>query len=91
MSQVESTSAECYEAAVSEYEERQKRLGLLRIDMHTMYDVPFQVLEAVPTQELLKIADNRAGDYTPDLQIQARSILRTRVDPQDRDTVESEM
>ncbi|MGP8124649.1 MAG: hypothetical protein ACLQEQ_02125 [Nitrososphaerales archaeon] len=89
--QVEPALAECDEEALSEQKERQKRRGLLRTDTHTMYDVPFQVLDAVPTQELRKIAGNRKGDYSPELQAEARSILRAREDPQDRDTVEAEM
>jgi len=79
------------EADVNEHAERQKRLGQLRTDMHTMYDIPFQALEGVSTRELRKIAKNRNGDYSPELQAEAKAILREREDPQDRDTVSVEM
>lgn len=89
-SQVEPTFAECDAAAVSEREQRQKRRGLLRTDMHTLYDIPFQVLDAVPTQELRRIAKNMDKSYSPELQAEASSIIRARVDPQDRNAVETE-
>ena len=79
------------EGTATECDERQKRLGLLRTDMHTVYDIPFQVLGAVPTEELRRIAKNLDGGYSQELQAEARSILRVREDPQDRDAVGTEM
>jgi hypothetical protein len=91
MSQVESMSTECDDVTVSEREERQKRLGLLRTDVHTLYDIPFQALDLVPTAELRRIAKNRDGSCSPELQAKAGAIIRAREDPQDRDAVETEM
>jgi hypothetical protein len=84
-------SAECDDATVSEHEERQKRLGLLRTDMHTLYDIPFQALDLVPTKELRKIAKNTDGRNSPELQAEASAIIRAREDPQDRNAVSTEM
>ena len=89
--QVEPMMTEGDEGTVTECDKRQKRLGLLRTDMHTVYDIPFQVLDAVPTEELRRIAKNRDGDCTQELQWEAQSILQTREDPQDRDAVRTEM
>jgi hypothetical protein len=86
--------AECDEndaSAVSEREQRQKRRGFLKTDMHTLYDIPFQALEAIPREELRRIAKNADSGYSPELQAEASSIIRTRVDPQDRNTFETEM
>jgi hypothetical protein len=91
MSQVEPISTECDDVTVYEREERQKRLGLLRTDMHTLYDIPFQALDLAPTGELRRIAKNRDGGYSPELQAEASAILRAREDPQDRNAVETEM
>jgi len=89
--QVELMPAECDETAASVNREREKRVGLLRTDMHTMYDVPFQVLDSVPTSELRRIAKNKGGKYSLDLQAEANAILREREDPQDRDAVQTEV
>ena len=78
------------EGTPTEGDERQKRLGLLRADVHTVYDIPLQVLDAVPTEELRRIA-NPEGDYSKELQWKAQSIIRVREDPQDRDAVRTEM
>jgi hypothetical protein len=90
-SQVEPTLTECDAAAVTEREQRHKRRGLLRTDTHTLYDIPFQALGAAPTEELQRIAKNKDESYSPELQAEASSIIRARVDPQDRNAVETEM
>jgi hypothetical protein len=82
---------ECDDVAVPECKERQRRRGFLRTDMHTMYDVPFQALEANSTDELQKIATGTDEKYSSGLRAEAFDILRSRVDPQDRDTIEADM
>jgi hypothetical protein len=82
---------ECDDVAVSECEERQRRRGFLRTDMHTMYDVPFQALQASSTDELRKIAKGDDGKYSSELRAEAYSVLRSREDPQDRDAIEADM
>jgi hypothetical protein len=72
-------------------EGRQRRLGILRTDMHTMYEVPFQKLEALSTPELRKIANNGGGTYSQEMRVKARGIIRMREDPQDRDSIGTEM
>jgi len=84
-------STECDDVTVSEREERQKRLGLLRTDMHTLYDIPFQALDLAPTEELRRIAKNREGGHSSELQAKASAIIRAREDPQDMNAVETEM
>ncbi|HYB76282.1 MAG TPA: hypothetical protein VEC08_04925 [Nitrososphaerales archaeon] len=82
---------ECDDVVVSECEERQRRRGFLRTDMHTMYDFPLQNLQASSTGELRKIAKGEGGKYSSELRAEANSILRSREDPQDRDTIEADM
>ena len=89
--QVEPMMTERDEGTVMECDKRQKRLGLLRTDMHSVYDVPFQLLDTVSTKELRRIAKNRDGDYSERLQAEAQSMLRAREDPQDRDSIGTEM
>jgi len=72
-------------------EGREKRLGILRTDMHTMYEVPFQRLETLTTSELKKIVKSRGGTYSREIRAEARNIIRMREDPQDRDSTETEM
>lgn len=91
LAQVVPMMTEGDEGTATECNERQKRLGLIRTDMHTVYDIPLQVLDAIPTEELRKIAKNGDGDYSQELQWEAQSILRVREDPQDRDAVRTEM
>jgi len=91
LAQVVPMTTERDEGTATECDERQKRLGLIRTDMHTVYDVPLQVLDAVPSEELRRIAKNRDGDYSQELKWEAQSILQVREDPQDRDAVRTEM
>jgi len=82
---------ECDDFAVRECKERQRRRGFLRSDMHTVYDVPFQALEANSTDELRKIAEGEDETHSSELRAEAYSILRSRVDPQDRDAIGADM
>jgi hypothetical protein len=60
--------------------------------MHTEYDVPlFLALDGLSTRDLRNIVRNKKGGYSPELKAQARAIIREREDPQDRDTVATEM
>ena len=89
--QSESVLIERGEGGVQMQSGRQKRLGKLRTDMHTLYDLSFQVLETLPTKELRKIANKRRGEYSAELEAEARSILHARIDPIDKDATQIEM
>jgi hypothetical protein len=82
---------ECDDVAVYECKERQRRQGFLRTDTHTMYDVPFQALEAISTDELRRIAKGEEARHSSELRAEALGILRSRVDPQDGDAIEADM
>jgi hypothetical protein len=81
---------ECVEENVTIHNVRQKRLGSLRTDMHTEYDVPFLAgLDGLSTGELRKIVSSR--EYSSEIRVEAKEIIHEREDPQDRDNVETEM
>ena len=71
--------------------QRQRRRGLIRKDMHTVYDVPFQILGAVPTQELRAIAHSNGSRFSQELVSEAKAIIRVREDPQDRDAESTDL
>jgi len=66
------------------YFQRQKRLG--KKDMHTLYDAQFQKLNTLSIEKLEKLINDKSTSN--ELRDKAREVLRRKLDPQDRDTVE---
>lgn len=79
------------EGGLHEQVGRQKRLGQLRTDTHTLYDISFRALDSLSSRELQKIVNDCHGEYSAGLQAEARLILHARADPVDRDSTEIEM
>jgi len=64
--------------------QRQKRLG--KKDMHTLYDAQFQKLNTLSVDKLEKLINDKG--ISDELRDKAREVLRKKLDPQDRDSIE---